>query len=64
MPGNALSASAATTNIANVNGIARRSPDMRSMFCSPAIAAITEPAAMNISALKKACVMRWNIPAL
>ncbi len=36
---------------------------MRSMSCVPAIAAITEPAAMNISALKKACVMRWNIPA-
>ena len=36
---------------------------MRSMFWVPAIAAITEPAAMNISALKKACVIRWNIPA-
>ena len=29
----------------------------------PAIAAITEPAAMNSSALKKACVIRWNMPA-
>ncbi len=41
-----------------------RRPDIRSMSCSPAIAAITEPAAMNISALKKACVIRWNMPAL
>ena len=47
-----------------MNGIARRMPDMRSMSCSPAIAAITEPAAMNISALKNACVIRWNRPAL
>ena len=28
-----------------------------------AIAAISEPAAMNSSALKKACVIRWNRPA-
>jgi hypothetical protein len=33
------------------------------MSCEPAMAAITEPAAMNISALKNACVMRWNMPA-
>ena len=46
-----------------VNGIARRKPDMRSRSWMPAIAAITEPAAMNSSALKKACVIRWNIPA-
>ena len=61
-PGRRASASAATRNATNVNGIARRRPDMRSMFCLPAIAAITEPAAMNISALKKACVIRWNMP--
>ena len=47
----------------NVNGIARRKPPMRSRFWIPAIAAITEPAAMNSSALKKACVIRWNMPA-
>ena len=29
----------------------------------PAIAPITEPAHMKSSALKKACVIRWNIPA-
>ena len=47
----------------NVNGIARRKPRMRSRFWMPAIAAITEPAAMKSSALKNACVMKWNIPA-
>ena len=36
---------------------------MRSMFCSPPIAPITEPAPMNSSALKNACVIRWNRPA-
>ena len=36
---------------------------MRSMSWMPAIAPITEPAPMNSSALKKACVIRWNIPA-
>ena len=41
-----------------VNGIARRKPPILSRFCWPAIAAITEPAAMNSSALKNACVMR------
>ncbi len=47
----------------NVNGIALRKPPILSRFCWPAIAAITEPAAMNSSALKNACVMRWNMPA-
>ena len=47
----------------NVNGIALRKPPILSRFCSPAIAAITEPAAMNSSALKNACVIRWNSPA-
>ena len=47
----------------NVNGIALRKPPIRSRFCSPAIAAMTEPAAMNSSALKNACVIRWNRPA-
>ena len=47
----------------NVNGIALRKPPILSRSCVPAIAAITEPAAMNSSALKKACVIRWNMPA-
>ena len=36
---------------------------MRSSDCSPPIAPITEPAPMNSSALKNACVIRWNSPA-
>ena len=47
----------------NVNGIALRKPPILSRFWTPAIAEITEPAAMNSSALKKACVMRWKSPA-
>ena len=50
--------------IAKVNGIALRKPPILSRFCSPAIAAITEPAAMKSSALKNACVIRWNRPAV
>ena len=52
-----------TTMQPNVNGIALRKPPMRSRSWVPAIAAMTEPAAMNSSALKKACVIRWNMPA-
>ena len=48
----------------NVNGIAFRKPPMSSMFWLLAIAAITEPAAMNSSALKNACVIRWKRPAV
>ena len=47
----------------NVNGITLRKPPIRSRFWLPPIAEITEPAAMNSSALKKACVIRWNMPA-
>ena len=46
-----------------MNGIARLKPLMRFRDCSPAIALMTEPAAMKSSALKKACVMRWKSPA-
>ena len=46
-----------------VNGSALRKPDIRSSDCSPAIALMIEPAAMNSSALKNAWVNRWNIPA-
>ena len=46
-----------------MNGIARLKPLMRFSDCSPAIALMTEPAAMKSSALKKACVMRWKSPA-
>ncbi len=51
------------TKQTNVNGIALRKPLIRSSDCSPAIALINEPADMNSSALKKACVIRWNIAA-
>ena len=43
---------------ANVNGIALRKPPILSSDCSPPIAEMTEPAAMNSSALKKAWVIR------
>ncbi len=46
-----------------VNGIALRKPHMRSRSWTPPIAEMTEPAAMNSSALKNACVIRWNMPA-
>ena len=46
-----------------VNGITLRKPPIWSRSCVPPIAAITEPAAMNSSALKNACVIRWNMPA-
>ena len=61
--GSPASARPPMTKQPKVNGIARRKPPIRSRFCSPAIAPMTEPAAMNSSALKKACVMRWNSPA-
>jgi len=48
----------------NVNGIAFRKPPMSSRFWLPAIAEISEPAAMNSSALKNACVIRWKRPAV
>jgi hypothetical protein len=49
--------------VAKVNGIALRNPPIRSSDCSPPIAAITEPAPMKRSALKKAWVIRWKRPA-
>jgi len=55
------SASEPMRNAANVNGISRRSPPIWRMSCSPARWWITTPAAMKSSALKKACVIRWNI---
>ena len=46
------------TNAANVNGSALRKPPIRSSDWLPAIAPMIEPAAMNSSALKNACVIR------
>ena len=45
-----------------VNGITFPSPRIFRMSCSFASAWIARPAVMKSSALKKACVMRWNIP--
>ena len=55
------SASEPIRKVASVNGIALRSPPILRMSCSPSRRWITSPAAMKRSALKKACVMRWNI---
>ena len=52
-----------TINETNVNGRTRRKPPIRSSDWTPAMAPISDPAAMNRSALKKACVIRWNIAA-
>ncbi len=62
--GKPASASAPTIRVKQVNGIALRKPDIRSMFWFPAIAAMIDPAAMKRRALKKACVIRWKIPAV
>ena len=62
--GNPASASAPIVNVTNVNGIALRKPPILSSDCVPPIAAITDPAPMKRSALKNACAMRRNIPAL
>ena len=45
-----------------VNGITCPRPRMLRMSCSPESAWIARPAVMKSSALKKACVIRWNIP--
>ena len=44
-----------------VNGISLPMPASLRMSCSPTIAWIARPAAMKSSALKNACVIRWNI---
>ena len=54
--------SAPIVKVTKVNGIALRKPPIRSSDWTPPMAAITEPAPMNRSALKKACVIRWNSP--
>ena len=63
VPGKAARARPPQTNVIEVNRIALPKPLISSMFCLFAIAEMIEPAAMNSSALKKAWVIRWNIPA-
>ncbi len=53
----------ATPIVAAVIGIFRRSPPILCMSCSSLMAWITDPAPRKRSALKKAWVMRWKIPA-
>jgi hypothetical protein len=59
-----ISANVPIVIIAQVIGIGLRTPPMYRMSCSWCIAWMTEPAPRNSSALKKACVKRWNIAAL
>src|SRR5437764_10556402 len=56
-------ASVAIVITQNVQGMYLRKPPIFRMSCSPDMPWITDPAARNSSALKKACVIRWKIPA-
>ena len=56
-----VSASAPITNAMYVRGRNCRRPPIFRMSCSPMSAWMTMPAARKSSALKKACVIRWNI---
>ena len=47
-----------------VIGIFRRSPPNWRMSITPPMACITLPAPRNNRALKKACVNKWNMPAV
>ena len=49
--------------VMKVTGMNVRSAPIRRMSCSPAIAWITDPLPRKSSALKKACVISWNMPA-
>ncbi len=62
-PGKPISASVPMTLVQYVIGRYLRRPPILRMSCSWCIAMITEPAARNSSALKKACVIRWKMPA-
>ena len=60
--GRPTSASEPARNAQRVHGISCPMPPILRMSCSPESAWITMPAAMKSSALKKACVIRWNMP--
>ena len=49
--------------VQKVTGIRVRRPPILRMSCSPPMAWMTEPAARKSSALKKAWVIRWKMPA-
>ena len=57
------SASVPITIVQYVIGMYFFRPPMRRMSCSWCMPMITEPAPRNSSALKNACVIRWNTPA-
>ena len=59
-----IEASAPSQQVVAVIGIHFASPPILRMSCSWCMPMITEPAAKNSSALKKACVMRWKIATL
>ena len=61
-PGKPMSANEPSKQVQYVMGRYLRRPPMFRMSCSWCMAMMTEPAARNSSALKKACVMRWNTP--
>ena len=56
-------ASTPTSIAANVSGIFRQSPPIFVMSVSSCSACMTAPAQRKSIALKKACVMRWNMDA-
>ena len=62
-PGIPAIASVATRNVAYVTGRCFLRPPIFLRSCSPLIAWITLPEPRNSSALKNACVIRWNIAA-
>ena len=57
-----ISASEPTSDVIQVIGMYLRRPPMLRMSWSWCMPMITLPAARNSSALKKACVIRWNTP--
>ena len=61
--GNPVSAAVPTAKVRHVVGIRPRKPPIFQMSCSWCIAWMTEPAPRNSSALKKAWVKRWKMPA-
>jgi hypothetical protein len=56
------SASEPIRNTVRVCGIERPIPPILRMSCSPVSEWISRPAERKSSALKNACVIRWNIP--
>ena len=62
-PGKPTSAKVPMSIVNQVMGMTFHSPPILRMSCSWCRAIITEPAARNSNALKKAWVARWKIPA-